>query len=68
VSWHEIESNWRRFQVSAKRRWGKIDEAQLVAVAGRRTLLAGRIRDAYGITLAEAEQQLSDWQLTLGFA
>jgi uncharacterized protein YjbJ (UPF0337 family) len=68
VTWDQVQGNWKRFKVSAKQRWTKLDEAQLSAIAGRRALLAGRIRDAYGITLAEAEQQLADWLLALGLA
>ena len=60
-----IAQDWGRFKVSAKRRWDKISEQQLTAIAGRRPLLAGRIRDAYGITREDAESQVMDWQMTL---
>lgn len=65
MNWDQIERDWGRFKVSAKQRWTKIAEEQLSAVAGRREMLAGRIRDAYAISGAEAERQLADWQARL---
>ena len=65
MNWDQIERDWNRFRVSAKLRWAKIQEEQLHAVAGRRALLARRIRDAYAISDEEAERQLADWQARL---
>ncbi len=65
MNWDRIERDWKRFKVDAKQRWAKVTEEQLSAIAGRRTLLAGRIRDAYGISNDDAERQLSDWQARL---
>ncbi len=65
MNWDHIERDWNRFKVNAKQRWTKIAEEQLNAVAGRRALLAGRIRDAYAISSDDAERQLADWQARL---
>lgn len=65
MNWDRIESDWKRFKVSAKLRWAKLTEQQLDAISGRRTLLAGRIRDAYAISMEDAERQLADWQARL---
>jgi len=65
MNWDRIERDWNRFKVSAKQRWDKLTEQQLSAIAGRRLLLAGRIRDAYAISTEDAERQLSDWQAGL---
>lgn len=62
VNWDLIERDWKRFKVAAKQRWTKLSEEQLHAIAGRRPLLAGRIRDVYAVSMDEAERQLSDWQ------
>ncbi len=67
MNWDRIERDWNRFKVSAKQRWGKLTEQQLDAIAGRRPLLAGRIRDAYAITREDAERELSDWQARLAY-
>lgn len=65
MNWVRIEDDWKRFKVSAKQRWAKLTEDQLNAIAGRRPLLAGRIRDVYAISSDDAERQLSDWQARL---
>ncbi len=65
MDWNEISQDWGRFKVSAKRRWDKISEQQFTSIAGRRPLLASRIRDAYGITREDAEGQVMDWQMSL---
>ncbi len=65
MHWDRVEGDWKRFKVSAKRRWGKLTEQQLEAIAGRRALLAGRIRDAYELSKDDAERQLADWQRQL---
>lgn len=65
MNWDRIEGDWNRFKVSAKQRWDKLTEQQLNAIAGRRPLLAGRIRDAYALSTEEVEKQLFDWQAGL---
>ncbi len=62
MNWDRIEVNWRQFKADAKRQWGKLSEAQLDGIAGKRLHLASRIREAYGFTKDETEKQLSDWQ------
>lgn len=65
MNWDRIERDWNRFKVSAKQRWDKLTEQQLNAIAGRRPLLAGRIRDAYALSTEDVEKQLFDWQAGL---
>jgi uncharacterized protein YjbJ (UPF0337 family) len=65
MTWDRIEGNWQRFKVDAKARWTKLSEQQLDAIAGRRAVLASRVRDTYALTAEESEQQLADWQATL---
>ncbi len=62
LNWDRIEKNWRRFKVNAKQRWDKLSEQQLDAIAGRRTVLAGRIQETYAMTREDTERQLADWQ------
>ena len=71
MNWDRIEVNWRQFKANAKRQWGKLSEAQLDGIAGKRAYLASRIQEAYGITKDETEKQIADWQerqKDMGFA
>jgi len=63
--WDRIEGDWKRFKVNAKQRWDKLSEQQLDAVAGRRAVLAGRIRDTYALSMEDTERQLAAWQASL---
>jgi len=66
VDWTGIEADWPRFRHAAKRRWDRLGEQQLSAIDGRRYLLVARVRDAYGISQSESEQQVAAWQAALG--
>ena len=62
MNWNRIQDNWGQFRVAAKQRWAKLGESQLLAIGGRRELLARRIRETYGISAQETEDQLVEWQ------
>jgi hypothetical protein len=65
MDWTQIETDWMRFKHAAKRRWDRLGEQQLNAIGGRRNVLAARIRDAYGISDAESEREVAEWQAGL---
>jgi uncharacterized protein YjbJ (UPF0337 family) len=65
MDWDAIQGNWNQFKADAKRRWDRIGEQQLHAISGRRTLLASRIKEAYGLSNEDTERQITDWQSTL---
>lgn len=60
MNWDQIESTWRQYKGSFKRRWRKLTNVDVVT--GEREQLALHIQDRYGISKDEAEQQLADWQ------
>jgi uncharacterized protein YjbJ (UPF0337 family) len=62
MNWDRIEGNWKQFKGSALKEWSALTEEQLDAIAGRRSELVGRIREAYGMGREETEQQITDWQ------
>ena len=63
--WSAIQADWNQFKAHAKRRWDRIGEQQLHAIAGRRPLLAARIKEIYGLSNEDTEKQLTDWQSSL---
>lgn len=65
MTWDRIEANWQQFKGSAREEWAALSEAQVDAIAGRRSELVGRIQEAYGMGEAEAEKQITDWQARL---
>ena len=62
MNWDRIEGNWKQYKGTAKAKWGKLTDDQLDVIAGKRDQLAGRIQEAYGITVETTERQISQWQ------
>jgi uncharacterized protein YjbJ (UPF0337 family) len=63
MDWSVIESRWSEYKAAAKRRWGKLSEAQISGTRGNRTYLLKRVQEAYALSGAEAERQIADWQI-----
>ena len=58
MNWNLVEGNWKQFEGKIKARWGKITDAHLELIAGKRLELSGRLQEAYGISQEEAEKQI----------
>lgn len=62
MDWEVTEADWERIRVELRARWGKLTDEDLGAVAGRRELLLGRLREGYGLTAERAEAELRNWE------
>ena len=62
MNWDQVEGNWKQFKGKVKEQWGKLTDDQLDVVAGKRDQLTGKIQEAYGISKAEAERQIKDFE------
>ena len=58
MDWVFIEGNWAQMRGNLLRQWGRLNDRQLDAIAGHRERLARTIRESYGITNEEAENQI----------
>ena len=58
MDWRFIEGNWAQMRGNLRRQWGRLTDRQLDAIAGHRERLARTIREIYGITSEEAENQI----------
>ena len=61
MNWDRIEGNWKQFKGKALAQGGKLTEDDLDVVEGKRTELAGKIQERYGIAKDQAERQIDDW-------
>ena len=61
MNWDSIEGNWKQFKGQVQTQWGKLTEDDLDVVEGKRTQLAGKIQERYGIAKDQAERQIDDW-------
>jgi len=65
MNWERIEGDWMQFKGHVKKQWGKLTDDQVDVINGQRDILAGKLREAYGIGKDEAEQQIHDWETQL---
>ena len=64
MNWDIIEGNWKQFQGHVKRKWGRLTDANLDQIAGKRDQLCGQIQESYGITKDQAERWLKAFEKT----
>jgi uncharacterized protein YjbJ (UPF0337 family) len=61
MNWNKIEGNWEQFKGKAQQQWGRLSGDDLDVIKGKRTELAGKIQERYGIAQEEAERQVDEW-------
>ena len=62
MNWDIVEGKWKQLSGAARVQWGKLTDDDFDVIAGRRTELAGRLQERYGITRDEAERQVKEWE------
>ena len=62
MNWDIVEGNWKQFSGKVKTQWGKLTDDQLDVISGKRTELAGKIQEAYGISKDEVEKQIKSFE------
>jgi hypothetical protein len=61
MRWELVERNWSEYKLNARARWSRLGHEELDRIAGNRGKLLAKICEAYGMSAAEAEQQLDAW-------
>jgi len=61
MNWDRIQGNYKQFTGKAREAWGELTNDHMDVIEGRRTQLAGRIQELYGIGKDEADQQIKDF-------
>ena len=64
-NWNEIASRWTRFSRDVKKKWSELTDDEVLQVNGRREILAGNIKEKYGIAVEEANSQIDAWAAKL---
>lgn len=62
MNWDIIKGEWKQAAGVAKTKWGKLTDNDLVAVAGNRDQLIGKLQERYGLAKDQAEKQLADFE------
>jgi len=62
MNWSQIEAAWNDYKGDFQRQWSRIPRTRFASTLGRREELVAEVQRAYGISRAETETQISDWQ------
>jgi uncharacterized protein YjbJ (UPF0337 family) len=62
MNWDIVEGNWKQFKGRIQAYWGNLTSDQLESIAGKRTELAGKIQESYGVGKDEAETQIKAFE------
>ena len=62
MNWDRVQGNWKQAKGTLQEKWGKLTDAHLDAINGRREVLIGKLQESYGIGKEEAEQQIKAWE------
>ena len=61
MNWDRVEGNWKEFKGKVQLQWGKLTNDDLDVIKGKRTELAGRLQQRYGVAKDEAERDIDTW-------
>jgi uncharacterized protein YjbJ (UPF0337 family) len=62
VKWDYFETNWNELRELSKEKWSKLTDRKFDAIAGQRGLLLTWLQAQYGISRAEAELEIREWE------
>lgn len=65
MSWQQVEGNWRQLKGEAKQRWAKLTDSDLAECEGRRDKLLGKLQQLYGMTEAQANEEITHMERSL---
>lgn len=62
MSWDIDAEGWKLVRGKIKSRWGKINEAVLVAIDSKRDGLISQLQELYAVSAEEAEKQVKSFE------
>jgi uncharacterized protein YjbJ (UPF0337 family) len=65
MNWDRVEGNWKQFKGQVQQKWGNLTNDDLDVIEGKRTELAGRLQQRYGMAKDAAEREIDSWLKTL---
>ena len=61
MNWARVEGNWKDPKGKFQQQWGKLTNDDRHVIEGKRTELAGRLQQRYGVAKDDAERQIDTW-------
>ena len=66
MNWNQIKGNWKQYTDKIQEKWGLLTDDDMAAIAGKRTRLAGKLQERYGLEKEQAHKELDKFTTTLG--
>jgi len=60
-TWSRVQGNWKQLSGHVHQQWEKLTEDDITQISGNHDILSGKIQNRYGISQAEANQQIDIW-------
>lgn len=61
-----FEGKWHEFKGKVKEKWGKLTDAELTEIDGKRENLVGKLQARYGLAKDKAEKELDTLEKNCG--
>ena len=65
MNWQQVAANWKDVSKQFHTKWGKLTEADLKAIGGKRDELVSRIQKLDSLDKTKAEKEAEDFVKTL---
>jgi uncharacterized protein YjbJ (UPF0337 family) len=61
----DVKKSWKALRDAVQKRWDKLTCEELDQIEGNYDRLIGRLQEAYGLNLIQAERELAEFRATL---
>lgn len=61
----DVKKSWEALRDAVQKRWDKLTCEELDQIEGNYDRLIGRLQEAYGLNLIQAERELAEFRATL---
>ncbi len=65
MNWQQVKTGWNDVSKQFHDRWGKLSDADLRAIGGKRDELVARLQKLYAMDKTKAEKEAEDFVKTL---